>query len=163
MRFIICGCEKAVMEYLVDTLGLIARRERSHLTVTAPDEHERNDDMCRYVTFGEDVHTDIGKGMADALIVYKYSAGIRRIENLKNSGKLILVQDEEHTRRMRCGGSAGGSSQYDHSLSLKREENYLKNLLYLKNDAVIVEKRSSAQELFRFYAEEEVLKLLGLR
>ena len=48
--------------------------------------------MCRYITWGEDIHTDIGKGMADALVAYRYAAGIRRIENLKNSGKLILVR-----------------------------------------------------------------------
>lgn len=175
MRLIVCGCEKMHMEYLLDALGLIAKRDRRHLTVTAPDALERNDDMCRYITLGEDIHTDIGKGMADALVAYRYAAGIRRIENLKNNGKLILVRDADmtsvqipgRTDRRPHGALEPVSCPVPDlrafSPSDERGAAYLRDLLYLKRDAVIIEKRRAAVELFGFYVEEEILKLLGLR
>ena len=160
MRMIICGCEKSHMEYMLDTLGLIAKRDKKHITVTAPVEHERNDDMCRYVTMDEDIHTDIGKGMADALIAYRNSACVHYIDNLKNSGMLILVKDCDSSD----GTEQGHRLRYiEESPSVKKEAAYLRDILYLKSDAVIIEKTKDVEGLFRFYAEEEILRLLGIR
>ena len=151
------------MEYLTEMLGLIAKRDRRHLTVAAPGDSERNDDLCRYITLDEEIHTDIGKGMADAIVVYKYSSGIRYIENLKNSGKLIFVQDEDRKRRIQEYGTEYMKNIYLHSPSEQREEACRQHLLYLKSDAVIVWKKHADAGQFEFYAEEEILKLLGLR
>lgn len=153
MRIIICGCMSKNLEYLTQALGLIARRKRTYLSITAPYEHERNDDQCRYITLDEEIHTDIGKGMADALIVYRPGAGIKQIENLRYNGMLILVRDAED-----------GASPIDaYSRYLRTERRYLDELLYLKPDAITIERAEQALELFEFYAEEKALRLLGLR
>ena len=151
MRIIICGCRKSHMEYIIRSFELIARRDRLRLTVSIPDRIERNDDMCRYVTLNERVHTDIGKGMADALIVYKNSAGIRQIENLKHEGRLIFMRDTA-----RAGYGA-------YSPSSEADEAYMRELLYLKNDAVIIETDSTEPGRFEYRGEEKAFRLLGLR
>lgn len=153
MRIIICGCASKNLEYLTQTLGLIAQRRKTYLSITAPYESERNDDLCRYITLDEDIHTDIGKGMADALIVYQLGAGIRQIENLRHDGMLILIRDEEEAAR-----PIDAYSGY-----LRAQKRYLEELVYLKPDAVTIERTAGVRDLFEFYAEEKVLRLLGLR